>query len=82
VRVYKRKPKDDERVSFTIGNMDAQLSDDVVKEYKLGPALKRIGKALAAQYNRSRVVGSNEIIGVKLNTLGFQLLLAKKVGKR
>ena len=77
MRVFERKPGKNESVAFTFPQVEAQLTEDVIKTYSLGPALKRIGRALARQHDR-RQKGSDEVIGVDLRSLGFNLLLAKK----
>lgn len=75
MKVYDRKLRKDEHLGFTIGVMEAELSAEVIKEYSLGPALKRIGKALAQQ---SRGRRDQDVIGVNIHHLGFNLLLACK----
>jgi len=79
MRVFTRRLKKDEHTAFTIGTMDAQLNEDVIKEYKLGPALRRIGIALAKQYARRKTRdGKDEVVGVNVTSLGFNLLLARQ----
>jgi hypothetical protein len=79
MRVFERKPHRDEHLSFTIGSLDAQLTEDVIRTYSLGPALKRLGRALARQHFRMRTRDSDqEVIGVNLKSVGFSLLLAKR----
>lgn len=77
MRVFERKPRKAESVAFTFPAIEAQLTEDVIRTYSLGPALKRIGRALARQHDR-RQKGNDEVIGVDLRHLGFNLLLAKK----
>jgi hypothetical protein len=79
MRVFVRKPRSDEHLAVTFGGMEAELSEDVIKAYSLGPALKRIGRALARKYFRRQTRDEkDEVIGVKLRCLGFDLLLARK----
>lgn len=83
MKVWDRKPHKDEHVGFTIGTMEAELSADVIKKYSLGPALKRIGKALTQQYrDRHTRDGNQDVIGVNIRNLGFNLLLAGKNMKK
>lgn len=61
------KKQKDGGSSFTFPNVEAELSDELVKDYRLHAALRRVGRALARQNSRA--------IGVKITGLSFSWIL-------
>jgi hypothetical protein len=81
MKVYQSKPLKGESTRFTIDTLEALITEDMVRTYSLGPALKRLGRALARQFDR-RQVGSREVIGVDLKHVGFRLLLRGRAPRK
>lgn len=78
MRVYHRKPRKNEHVAFSFGAMQAELSGEIIKQYRLGPALKRFGLALAKQYAHLRTRDGNDpVIGVDLLRVEFSFLFGE-----
>lgn len=80
--IYTKKPSDPKVWSRTFPSLEAQLSDDIVKELRLGPALRRFAKKLTKQYSKAgpRPDGFKQIIGVAVNNIGFQFILDPGAG--
>jgi len=78
-KVYNRPPKKGEHHSFSIGAMDAGLSDEVISGLKLDAALKRFGKELIKKYEGRKLRDSGQVVvGVNLQSIGFNLIFGDK----
>ena len=58
--------------STHIGHLEAALDEKMAKAYKLGAALRRLGRALAKQQSKKY---NRHVIGIELHYLAFNLIL-------
>ncbi len=72
MRVNIAKLKHHQTESFSFPNIEAELSDEVIDEHKMRPALKRIGRALAKQMQERYP----SLVAVRLHTLDFNMIFA------
>ena len=76
VRIAKTKPGQVE--SFTFPNITAELTDETIDEHKMRQALKRLGKALAKQLQKSRPA----LVAVNLKGIDFNMVYASERKER
>ena len=71
-----KAPPKDGSFAFSFPCMDAELSGNVVKSSKIGPALNRIAKQLMKQYSKHDRRGDvKDIVGIEFHTIGFTFIL-------
>ena len=56
--------------AFSFPALDAQLTADVVKDLRMGQALRRFGLNLGKQMKKAR----KQVVGVELHSISFTLL--------
>lgn len=57
------------------GPLVAELTEDIVEQFKLGPALERFGQALVQQMAKQH---GEDVVGVQLMALEFTLIRQPK----
>jgi hypothetical protein len=76
-----RKERNPKTFSRSFQSQEAKLTPEIIRQFGLAPALTRFGKALAKQFagHKSHPEGERyEIIGVEINSIGFQFILDPK----
>lgn len=68
------RPRESSGDAFTFPATDLHLTPEVIEQYKLAPALKRIGLALTHEMRKRRSDG-HRVIGVKFHDLAFTMVL-------
>ena len=68
-----RQPKQHEKVTYSFPSTEADLTDGVITEHRMGGALKRFGLALLKQLRKS----DKTMIGVKLHRITFTVQRAE-----
>ena len=75
MKVFLRKLKPSESSSFSFPGITASLTDEVIADHGMRPALKRLARSLAEQMNKKM---GKEVIGVELQGVTFNMVFVEK----
>lgn len=76
-------PKGYVRGGFSIGIHEVSLTDEIIDELKMRPALERFGRELLKQYKNHKMRdGGDIVLGINLCTIDFYFQFAKQENKK